>query len=294
MISLNRDNFAAFSSTSSSVNPSGFDILRLEHFNPARVTCENCLALLKSIRRDLDGAPQCPVCKIPYLTPDADCLRAYFRAKNLYINFEDPLEQCQKLVAIARRVLRYHPDYPPIRGLLETLNQAQHFVHFTSFGLSYQFLGALKLTAQRIPVRGLVSVPPDQDWLLSELKAHHHEAPNLTVKTVCDDSRNWDNLPHQKLVVIDGLLAFSGGANLSHAAWRKAARGYDDVQVITDVEKAIDLHNRLFSPIWAQFSVEASTPLSFRGVEASAKAGLSRSRSQFNLHGVRYGRTHLK
>ena len=41
--------------------------------------------------------------------------------------------------------------------------------------------------------------------------------------------------------------------------WRKAARGYDEVEVLTDVEKAINLHNRYFSPIWANLSEYGDT-----------------------------------
>jgi len=59
-------------------------------------------------------------------------------------------------------------------------------------------------------------------------------------------------MPHQKLVVIDGLLAFKGAANLTLAGWRKAAQGRDVVEVVTDVDEVIDLNNRLFSPIWAE------------------------------------------
>jgi hypothetical protein len=54
--------------------------------------------------------------------------------------------------------------------------------------------------------------------------------------------------------VIDGLMAFKGSANLTQTAWRKAARGYDEVEVLTDVEKVINLHNSYFSPVWADLS----------------------------------------
>jgi phosphatidylserine/phosphatidylglycerophosphate/cardiolipin synthase-like enzyme len=133
-------------------------------------------------------------------------------------------------------------------------NKAQKFIHFTTFGINQQILGALKLAAQRIRVRGIVSLPPDQAWLLPELECYRNEAPGLEIKAVCASSRNWEELPHQKLVVIDGLLAFKGSVNLTQTAWRKAARGYDEVEVLTDVEKVINLHNRYFSPIWGDLS----------------------------------------
>jgi hypothetical protein len=54
--------------------------------------------------------------------------------------------------------------------------------------------------------------------------------------------------------VIDGLMTFKGSANLTQTAWRKAEKGRDEVEVVTDVEKVIKLHNRYFSPIWADLS----------------------------------------
>jgi len=70
---------------------------------------------------------------------------------------------------------------------------------------------------------------------------------------------NADELPHQKLVVIDGLMAFKGSANLTQTAWRKAEIGYDEIEVVTNVEKVIDLHNRYFSPVWANLSEYGDT-----------------------------------
>jgi phosphatidylserine/phosphatidylglycerophosphate/cardiolipin synthase-like enzyme len=95
--------------------------------------------------------------------------------------------------------------------------------------------------------------------LLPELECYRNEAPGLEIKTVCASSRNWEELPHQKLVVIDGLLAFKGSVNLTPTAWRKAARGYDEVEVLTDLEKVINLHNRYFSPVWANLSEYGDT-----------------------------------
>jgi phosphatidylserine/phosphatidylglycerophosphate/cardiolipin synthase-like enzyme len=86
------------------------------------------------------------------------------------------------------------------------------------------------------------------------LEDYKNEAPNLEIKTICASSHKWDKLPHQKLIVIDGLLAFKGSANLTLGGWRKAQWGYDEIEVVTDVEKVINLHNRYFSPIWAKLS----------------------------------------
>jgi hypothetical protein len=233
---------------------SGFDILSLEKFQPARAHCQNCLALLKTVPLNQQRRIQCPVCNIHYLVNDIDKFRSYFRKQNLYIDFDEPIKHCKSLASIAMRLHQNSPDYPFLRGLLAALNQAQSFINCTSWGISHQFIGFLKMAAQRVKVRAIISLPPDQAWLLPELECYKNEAPNLEIKAICASNNTWDELPHQKLVVIDGLLAFKGSANLTQTAWRKAAKGFDELEIVTDIEKVIHLHNRYFSPIWAELS----------------------------------------
>jgi phosphatidylserine/phosphatidylglycerophosphate/cardiolipin synthase-like enzyme len=142
----------------------------------------------------------------------------------------------------------------PLRALLQTVSLAKHFIHFTSFGISDFFIGALKLAAQRISVRGIVS-NVDSERVLDELTAFNNEVPygRFEIKHFLREGP-WHEAPHQKLIVIDGFVAFKGSANLTLNGWRKATRGLDHVEVVTNVNEVIDLHNRLFSPVWASFS----------------------------------------
>jgi phosphatidylserine/phosphatidylglycerophosphate/cardiolipin synthase-like enzyme len=143
---------------------------------------------------------------------------------------------------------------PPLRVLLQAMLSAECFIHFTSIGVSPFILGALKLAAQKVPVRGIVSVVGD--YLTKELTEFEDEAPRLEVRLfdykMQPESR--DTIPHQKIIVIDGLIAFKGSANLTVSGWRRAAEGRDIVETETDMRQVIELHNRFFSPIWAEFS----------------------------------------
>ena len=49
-------------------------------------------------------------------------------------------------------------------------------------------------------------------------------------------------------------MVFKGSANLTTTAWRKAARFYDVVEVVTQIDEVIAYHNRYFSSIWAKLS----------------------------------------
>lgn len=243
------------------VNP-GFDITSLLSAQQPKAHCQKCLAVLPAMPRNQMRQIYCPVCRVQYAVYgnfQVEQFQSYFRERGCYIDIKDHLEHCKQLATIARNVQQHSPDNPPLKGLLQALNQAQCFVHVTSWGLSHQFLGFLKMAAQRVKVRGIISLPPDQVWLLPELECYKNEAPNLEIKAVCASSHRWDELPHQKLVVIDGLLAFKGSANLNQTAWRKAEIGYDELEVITDIGKVINLHNRYFSPVWADLSEYGDT-----------------------------------
>ncbi len=258
MSHTNNQNRAKLSQSHSAFVTPTPDILSLLNFDHPLAQCQKCLAILPGLSRNHKRQIYCSVCGVEYIVNSnfpIELVRSHFRKHHLYISDIDNLfGHCQQLASIAHRVQQNSPDYPPMRGLLEAQNQAQRFIHFTTYGISHQFLGACKTIAQRIPVRGIVSVPPDQDWLLPELEDYKNEAPNLQIKAVPTSSHNWDKLPHQKLIIIDGWLAFKSSANLTLTAWRKAAFGYDEIEVVTDVAKVINLHNRYFSPIWARLS----------------------------------------
>jgi len=226
----------------------GFDIDSLLRFTPPGFLCERCFALLVDVGRVI-----CPVCGVQYIATEKYPMPgAYLRSKGLELNYGgDLIEHSQRLARIARRtresVMSPAGHYPPIRALFEALQNAQKFVHFTTYGISVLILGALKLTAQRVDVRGIVS-GIKHDMVLREITEHHEEAPRLKIQLFPNDSPHF---PHQKIVVIDGLLAFKGSANLTDFAWRKAAQGREVIEPVTDVNEVIELHNRYFSPVWA-------------------------------------------
>lgn len=226
----------------------GFDIDSLLRFAPPAYLCERCHALLVDV-----GRVVCPVCGVQYIATDKYPMPgAYLRAKGLELHYKDLIEHSQQLARIARRtresLLSPRGQYPPIRALFEALQNAEKFVHFTTYGISVLILGALKLTAQRVDVRGIVS-GIKHEAVLREITEHQDEAPRLKLQVYPNDSAYF---PHQKIVVIDGLLAFKGSANLTDFAWRKAAQGREVIEPVTDVSEVIDLHNRYFSPVWAQ------------------------------------------
>lgn len=223
-----------------------FDIASLLRFAPPRYVCERCCALLPR----MDGL--CAVCGVQYsITDEFPTYDAYFRQRGLALNFHDVIGHSQRLAAIAAQFRenqghRAAAPYPPMRALLHALNTAEHFVHFTTYGISALLVGALRLTAQRVAVRGLVS-GVKTDVMIRELTDFHDEAPAMAIRLLGGEERYF---PHQKIIIIDGLLAFKGSANMTDYGWRKAANGYEVIDVVTENSEVLELNNRFFSPIW--------------------------------------------
>jgi hypothetical protein len=255
-----------------------FDIQSLLQFSPAEYMCERCYALL--MHRQLLVEPfaktgrgwQCPVCRTEYLPTDAYKrwnVVDYLTARGLEITWTDLIEHSRTLAGIAAKT-RYslnNPNahaasYAPIRALFDALLSATKFVHFTTFGISATLIGAVKMTAQRVSVRGIISNA--DSFVMEELTKYKDEAPMLEVKLFerSNKHESWETDPHQKLIIIDGLLAFKGAANMTANGWRKAAQSRDFIEVETDVKKVVELHNRLFSPIWGESGDDKSITMS--------------------------------
>ncbi len=223
-----------------------FDLDALLRFTPPQHLCERCFALLS----DVEGC--CPVCGVRYLATDEfPTISPYLDYKGLGIGFDNLIDHCRDLAQIARstRESLAAPQayYPPMRALFAALQAAERFVHFTTYGISALLLGALKLTAQRVDVRGVVS-GVKSEAMARELTDYTDEAPRMNIRLFPNESQYF---PHQKIIVIDGLLAFKGSANMTDFGWRKAALGREVIEPVTDVAEVVELHNRFFSPIWS-------------------------------------------
>lgn len=230
-----------------------FDIDSLLRFTPPQYLCERCFALMAATPDVRVG--RCPVCGVSYVaTHEFRSCDQYLDFKGLGLHYDDLMGHTRKLAQIARHGREaFKPtvtsDYSPMRVLLQAMSEAQQFIHFTTFGISALILGSLRLAAQRVPVRGIVSGLRNEA-MLRELNEYGAEAPLMQTRVLTQEDV-W--LPHQKLIVIDGLVAFKGSANLTDIGWRKAAEGREVIDVVTDIREITELHNRFFSATWAAY-----------------------------------------
>ncbi len=240
-----------------------FDIKHFLNFEPPQYICLKCKALLyelEEVKNTGNIGYRCPICKMIYLKNELYGHYWEFFADNVHqINLGDKaVEHCKSLASIAITAKEYllkpkeeddySEPYPPMRAFLEAIQEAKEFIHFVSFGLSPSILGALKATATKVPIRGIVSSV--SETRKQEIEKSFHESPGLQIKTFPKYDRN---APHQKLVIVDGLLAFTGSVNLTDNGFRNAEEGRDIIEYITDIEKIVSLNNNHFSPIWSKF-----------------------------------------
>lgn len=273
-----------------------FDIESLldSDFDPPRYRCERCLALWKSINHDAPAdnnmVHRCKTCGVEYREEYHDKifkwggeeaidrmgmgLHDYLLEINNFIKIEDPLNHAKKLAHIARNFHRIGDasndegwSYPYLKALLQAFSLAQNFIHFVSFGgLSPFMSGVLKLTAQRVRVAGIIS--GGSGYYLSNLLKEiqypfNREAYYLSLRVLANEGSGVD-FPHQKLIVVDGLIAFKGSANFNEQAWRKAEDDKEEIQIVTDIDEVIALNNRFFSTAWigsAKDDMQSIAPL---------------------------------
>src|SRR5262245_23699275 len=137
-----------------------FDIDSLLEFSLPTHMCEKCCAL-HPLRRPLGDEPTCQVCGVRYLPTEdfkAHQVGLYLRqGPQTRVRFKAPITHCQALAQTARLIRQPLDWFPPLRALLTAFGQAEQFIHFTSFNISHVLIGALKMAAQRVKVRGVVS-----------------------------------------------------------------------------------------------------------------------------------------
>lgn len=244
----------------------GFDITSILAFQPPGYVCPSCRGLFKRVDTEWKSEPMvhsCPLCKVKYATRDAPeflddelAIHEYLRCGGWGIDHRELFSHATELAEIIEKsrggARRRHP-WPTTRTFFEVISRARYFVHFASWGMSHKMIGALKLASMRVPVYGWASAV--ESHVRVEFTEHPNEAPDFNAKVVSSDLLY--DAPHQKLVIVDGLVAFKGSANLTNIGMRRADRGLDIHETVTDFAEVTDLNNKFFAPVWRRLSAPA-------------------------------------
>lgn len=147
----------------------------------------------------------------------------------------------------------WHPvniNLDPYDALIGVFEQATWRIHFTTWTIHENILVELQQLAAKknIIVRGVVGVEPTT----GRGKLKPEISDNFSV-LIADDRKTKHLFTHTKLVILDGLAAIKGSANLQPRAYRGIADNPpgDVVEAVTSMRQAQLLNNRIFAPVWA-------------------------------------------
>jgi hypothetical protein len=242
----------------------GFDITSILDFQPPGTVCPACRGLSRTLQWDRESrSHSCAVCKVVFVRDEdprlgEKSIHEHFRDSGWIVDHRDLFAHATALAKVVRRAHgdKYLEQWPTMRTFFEVISRARYFVHFTSWGISHVMIGALKMTSMRVPVFGFVSDVPQH--VRTELTEFPSEAPKLTAKVIPSSQGVYD-APHQKILIIDGLVAFKGSTNLTNAGARRADRQLDVTEVVTDFQQVTKLNNRYFAPVWRSLTAPAET-----------------------------------
>ncbi|ETW22187.1 hypothetical protein [Mycobacterium gastri] len=246
----------------------GFDITSILEFRPPNHVCPACRGLFNKINTDYRPDPmihRCPLCEVQFIVDDypetddfADdftlAIDDYFSRGGWTIDHGDLLAHATVLAEIIERSkgegVRRQP-WRTMRTFFEVISRARYFVHFSTWGISHVMIGALKMASMRVPVYGFASNV--EAGARAQLTEYPDEAPQLTAHVIPSTEGVYD-APHQKILIIDGLVAFKGSTNLTTSGVRRADRGLDISEVVTDFAQVTELNNKYFAPVWRRIA----------------------------------------
>lgn len=248
-----------------------FDIVTNYRWDPPSCACVQCRALYVSTGfRGNDSLPlveeprgyKCRVCGTVI-----DHSEGEFLIKDLaYANDTELRENLYELGAIASQMPPARkstgPRIPPLAILMKAIAQSRRFIHFLTYSTDTTMLGALKMASEHTQVRGIVgTLNSYNQGLLEELgpsprHAMNHDGPFLILAPSADGALV--DPVHTKIVIVDGLLAFKGSANLTVTGYQNAGANppTEIVEVVTQPSEVLQLNNEHFSPSWFQNTPE--------------------------------------
>jgi hypothetical protein len=178
-------------------------------FNPPRYTCPACRGLMPSFASDYKQRPtehSCRVCAVKYdVEIEGDpgdpwhmSIYDYFKREGLQLDHDDLLSHATTFAKVVRESRGQGPrprrgQWPTMRTVFEVVPRAKYFVHFCSWGMSHQLVGALKMAIMRVPVYGFASNV--DSGTRAELTEYPTEAPGLIAK-VNPTEQNIYDAPH--------------------------------------------------------------------------------------------------
>jgi hypothetical protein len=243
----------------------GFDISSFTQFKPPAARCWLCLALWPIELASSVQRFTCPGCNSYYVTHLNSAVS--YQNTQVYpgagrkISFgSESMAHAIELAQLAEQLREVgEGGNPPLRILMKLLSASRAFIHVASFNFDDFTLALLEMSAQTTSIAAIFAgINPIDSDILDKVP---FEAPGLEcrVEGVRRDQH------HEKLIIIDGLLAVIGSPNLTRQAWRRVAANIEIIEVVTDIRRVAELNNRRFSLLWKRLEPDAQTRYDIMG-----------------------------
>lgn len=194
----------------------------------------------------------CEVCGYHSVYESATELKSYV--------FDEVFEMANSLEALKQ--VCDEPKYHftnPWNALFELLTKASRFIHICTYSFDVPMLYALRvlsINSPNVPIRIIFNKNISKSWLLEEVERSKRFDSNIHIYQVPDD--------HQKLILVDGLVAITGSPNLTTSAWKQLERHKEKIEFESDVTKVREINNKFFSPTikeWRDITNKPYTPM---------------------------------
>lgn len=233
------------------------DLAGLAAFDPSLLICPNCRAMHNPRNAISDQHPvwDCPLCGRTLGTPGPQTIRALRESGHLHHDelrhsperWSTFLRRLDMIGSVAGELAQGR--LIELKTLLGLFELAETCIHIVTHGLiSTPILNHLHTLATRVQVFAVIS-HMSRKAINTHGSALRHSYPQINA-ALLGTERGSRRMPHQKLIVIDGLMALSGSLNLTVAAWERAGLGLEIIHIHSAPSEAITLNNRFFAPIW--------------------------------------------
>jgi hypothetical protein len=253
-----------------------FDLISWYRHRPADSMCENCRAVYvrgaageSSSYRDVvwKGKLLKPECRVCGLKVDQENESVFVRRPG-----DDNEPDLYELAAVAASLPPTSSlksfRFEPLASLFKAINAARWFIHFTTYSLDSTILGALRMASHRAQVRGIVGKLNDFDQRALESMNADNPADVTSDFLILSRSSKTPMIDgvHSKLIIIDGVLAIKGSANLTVNGFIKAGKdsASEIVEAVSVPNEVLRLNNTYFARHWGentpQVTVESFLP----------------------------------
>ncbi|MCT7499991.1 phospholipase D-like domain-containing protein [Aliarcobacter cryaerophilus] len=161
---------------------------------------------------------------------------------------QDNYIHLKKFVDIFELKIRYYKTQPVIENLCKN---ASLFIHFSTYTIDEVMLNFFKDSLKRgVQVAGVVGLSKKISEKIAELNENYPEICNI-IPWECKYGNKYI-LPHQKFIIIDGVVGMAGSMNFTKSGFDKHDKNppFELLWTLTNIDTIVSINNEYLSPLF--------------------------------------------